>query len=153
MQQECVRTIRKRGHSTVGCTRLNGMDGCAEVFVWGRGEYGRLGLGDRSGSSRLRATLVKAMEGHSVVQVRCVLFEGFNTGRRVLLHQRSVRRCERLEFQVLLSELAFIYPSVSLYLLGRRAVMHHAGPAVWLAGLHFKAEFSSGLRKFGANCH
>jgi hypothetical protein len=37
--------------------------------VWGRGEYGRLGLGDRSGSSRLRATLVKAMEGHKVVQV------------------------------------------------------------------------------------
>ncbi|KAK9838506.1 hypothetical protein WJX81_003780 [Elliptochloris bilobata] len=42
-----------------------------EVFVWGRGEYGRLGLGDRSGSSRLRATLVKAMEGHSVVQGSC----------------------------------------------------------------------------------
>ncbi len=45
------------------------MRGIAEVFVWGRGEYGRLGLGDRSGSSRLRATLVKAMEGHKVVQV------------------------------------------------------------------------------------
>lgn len=40
-----------------------------EVFVWGRGEYGRLGLGDRSGSSRLRAMQVKAMEGHCVVQV------------------------------------------------------------------------------------
>ncbi len=30
----------------------------AEVFVWGRGEYGRLGLGDKSGSSKLRATQV-----------------------------------------------------------------------------------------------
>lgn len=49
---------------------LTALGGCAEVFVWGRGEYGRLGLGDRSGSSRLRATLVKAMEGHSVVQAR-----------------------------------------------------------------------------------
>lgn len=26
----------------------------AEVYVWGRGEYGRLGLGDRTGSSKLR---------------------------------------------------------------------------------------------------
>ena len=50
----------------------------AEVFVWGRGEYGRLGLGDRSGSSKLRATHVKAMEGHSVVQVASLL-----RGRRV----------------------------------------------------------------------
>ena len=41
--------------------------------MWGRGEYGRLGLGDRSGSSRLRATLVKAMEGHSIVQARTVI--------------------------------------------------------------------------------
>lgn len=48
----------------------------AEVFVWGRGEYGRLGLGDRSGSSKLRATHVKAMEGHSVVQVAPCYEEG-----------------------------------------------------------------------------
>jgi alpha-tubulin suppressor-like RCC1 family protein len=25
-----------------------------DVYAWGRGEYGRLGLGDRSGSSKLR---------------------------------------------------------------------------------------------------
>ena len=30
--------------------------------MWGRGEYGRLGLGDRSGSSKLRATLVQFRE-------------------------------------------------------------------------------------------
>ena len=42
---------------------------CAEVYVWGRGEYGRLGLGDKGGSSRLRPCKVKAIEGHRVVQV------------------------------------------------------------------------------------
>jgi hypothetical protein len=43
----------------------------AEVFVWGRGEYGRLGLGDRSGSSKLRATPVAFREpGTRVVQAR-----------------------------------------------------------------------------------
>ncbi|KAK9819733.1 hypothetical protein WJX72_001724 [[Myrmecia] bisecta] len=42
-----------------------------EVYVWGRGEYGRLGLGDKSGSSRLRASKVRAMEGHKVVQASC----------------------------------------------------------------------------------
>lgn len=29
-----------------------------EVYVWGRGEYGRLGLGDKVGSSKLRPTKV-----------------------------------------------------------------------------------------------
>eukprot|EP00884_Botryococcus_braunii_P004691 jgi/Botrbrau1/14222/Bobra.0254s0011.1 len=42
-----------------------------EVYIWGRGEYGRLGLSDRSGSSKLRANKVKALEGHSVVQISC----------------------------------------------------------------------------------
>lgn len=37
--------------------------------MWGRGEYGRLGLGDKGGSSRLRPCKVKAIEGHTVVQV------------------------------------------------------------------------------------
>ena len=37
---------------------------CAEVYVWGRGEYGRLGLGDRTGSSKLRPTRVKGMANH-----------------------------------------------------------------------------------------
>jgi hypothetical protein len=42
-----------------------------EVYVWGRGEYGRLGLGDKTGSSKLRPVKVKAMEGHKVVQACC----------------------------------------------------------------------------------
>ena len=31
--------------------------------MWGRGEYGRLGLGDKSGSSKLRPTLVQSISG------------------------------------------------------------------------------------------
>lgn len=42
-----------------------------EVWVWGRGEYGRLGLGDKSGSSKLRPHKVKALEGHRVVEASC----------------------------------------------------------------------------------
>lgn len=39
--------------------------------MWGRGEYGRLGLGDRSGSSKLRATQVHFREPETrIVQVR-----------------------------------------------------------------------------------
>ncbi len=42
-----------------------------EVFVWGRGEYGRLGLGDKSGASKLRPTKVEGLEGHCVVEASC----------------------------------------------------------------------------------
>eukprot|EP01025_Chloroclados_australasicus_P016188 TRINITY_DN18019_c0_g1_i2.p1 TRINITY_DN18019_c0_g1~~TRINITY_DN18019_c0_g1_i2.p1 ORF type:complete len:499 (-),score=79.40 TRINITY_DN18019_c0_g1_i2:435-1931(-) len=42
-----------------------------EVFTWGRGEYGRLGLGDRKGSSKLRPQKVMGLEKHRVVQARC----------------------------------------------------------------------------------
>ncbi|KAL4527306.1 hypothetical protein Ndes2526B_g08991 [Nannochloris sp. 'desiccata'] len=42
-----------------------------EVFMWGRGEYGRLGLGDRSGSSKLRPAKIWALEGVKMVQVSC----------------------------------------------------------------------------------
>ena len=50
--------------------------GPAEVFVWGRGEYGRLGLGDRSGSSKLRATEVHFREPETrIVQVRSPVAE------------------------------------------------------------------------------
>lgn len=42
-----------------------------EVYIWGRGEYGRLGLGDRTGSSKLRPQRLRALDGHCVVQVRC----------------------------------------------------------------------------------
>ena len=34
-----------------------------EVYMWGRGEYGRLGLGDRSGSSKLRPQKVSGAGG------------------------------------------------------------------------------------------
>ena len=39
----------------------------AAVYVWGRGEYGRLGLGDRTGSSKLRPTRVKGMASHRYI--------------------------------------------------------------------------------------
>eukprot|EP00887_Chlorella_sp_A99_P001925 scaffold18.g1925.t1 len=42
-----------------------------EVYVWGRGEYGRLGIGDRSGRSLLRPQKVRALEGHRVVEGAC----------------------------------------------------------------------------------
>lgn len=41
------------------------------VYVWGRGEYGRLGLGDKSGSSRLKPTLVESLVHETVVQAVC----------------------------------------------------------------------------------
>lgn len=42
-----------------------------DVYVWGRGEYGRLGLGDKSGASKLRPTKVEGLEGHRVVEASC----------------------------------------------------------------------------------
>lgn len=39
-----------------------------ELFIWGRGEYGRLGLGDKSGASRLRPQKLKSLEGHCIIQ-------------------------------------------------------------------------------------
>ena len=42
----------------------------SQVWTWGRGEYGRLGVGDRSGSSKLKAKRVGgALEGLRVAQV------------------------------------------------------------------------------------
>lgn len=44
----------------------------AEAWTWGRGEYGRLGLGDRHGGSKLRPALVGgALQGARVVQAAC----------------------------------------------------------------------------------
>lgn len=43
----------------------------AQVWVWGRGEYGRLGLGDRSGSSKLRPQRLESLLGQYVVEVSC----------------------------------------------------------------------------------
>mmetsp|Transcript_2765 Transcript_2765/g.7800 ORF Transcript_2765/g.7800 Transcript_2765/m.7800 type:complete len:497 (+) Transcript_2765:160-1650(+) len=42
-----------------------------EVLTWGRGEYGRLGVGDRSGSVKLRPCHVVDMSNHFVVQASC----------------------------------------------------------------------------------
>jgi alpha-tubulin suppressor-like RCC1 family protein len=41
-----------------------------QIYVWGRGEYGRLGVGDRTGSSKLRPHPVRGLEAHTIVQVR-----------------------------------------------------------------------------------
>lgn len=51
-----------------------------EVYVWGRGEYGRLGLSDPTGSSKLRAKRVASLEGHVVVQVRVQGLRGRGMG-------------------------------------------------------------------------
>ncbi len=50
--------------SCIGLTRSDDALTSAAVYVWGRGEYGRLGLGDRTGSSKLRPTRVKGMASH-----------------------------------------------------------------------------------------
>mmetsp|Transcript_2873 Transcript_2873/g.7350 ORF Transcript_2873/g.7350 Transcript_2873/m.7350 type:complete len:538 (+) Transcript_2873:196-1809(+) len=42
-----------------------------EVFTWGRGEYGRLGVGDRSGASKMRPCQVSGIGDHIVVQASC----------------------------------------------------------------------------------
>ena len=52
-----------------------------EVYIWGRGEYGRLGIGDRSGSSKLRPQKVRGLEAHKIVQVRLSVCGGGRGGR------------------------------------------------------------------------
>ncbi|GAB4819656.1 hypothetical protein N2152v2_006702 [Parachlorella kessleri] len=59
------------GRPALGVVVAGRVRGAAEVYVWGRGEYGRLGLGDRAGSSKLRPVKVKALEGHRVVGGSC----------------------------------------------------------------------------------
>ena len=41
-----------------------------EVYTWGRGEYGRLGLNDPKGAAHVRPQLVPGLKGHKVIQVR-----------------------------------------------------------------------------------
>lgn len=44
----------------------------AEVWTWGRGEYGRLGLDDRHGESKLRPQVVQGkLQNRRVVQAAC----------------------------------------------------------------------------------
>lgn len=55
-------------------SREGGVSGCATCAVTcscmaAAGEYGRLGIGDRSGSSKLRPVKVKGLEGYKIVQV------------------------------------------------------------------------------------
>jgi alpha-tubulin suppressor-like RCC1 family protein len=40
-----------------------------EVYTWGRGEYGRLGLNDPKGAAQVRPKLVPGLQGHRVIQV------------------------------------------------------------------------------------
>ena len=42
-----------------------------EVYMFGRGEYGRLGLADKTGSSKLRPAKIRTIEGAKMVQVSC----------------------------------------------------------------------------------
>jgi alpha-tubulin suppressor-like RCC1 family protein len=41
-----------------------------EVYTWGRGEYGRLGLNDPKGAAHVRPQLVPGLKGHRIIQVR-----------------------------------------------------------------------------------
>ena len=41
------------------------------MFVWGRGEHGRLGLGDERGASKLLPTKLELPDGERVKQVSC----------------------------------------------------------------------------------
>ncbi len=66
------------------------LSSAGEVWVWGRGEYGRLGLGDRSGSSKLRPQKVRGLEAHVVVQVR-----GAGGGGGVILRHTIMARRTR----------------------------------------------------------
>ena len=65
LEDDIVADIAAGGWHSVALTSLG------EVFLWGRGEYGRLGLGDHSASSKLRACKVPGLEGHKVVQASC----------------------------------------------------------------------------------
>jgi alpha-tubulin suppressor-like RCC1 family protein len=42
-----------------------------DMYVWGRGEHGRLGLGDERGASKLLPTLLELPDGERVKQVSC----------------------------------------------------------------------------------
>jgi alpha-tubulin suppressor-like RCC1 family protein len=43
-----------------------------EVYTWGRGEYGRLGLNDPKGAAQVRPKLVPGLQGHRIIQVRAL---------------------------------------------------------------------------------
>lgn len=51
-----------------GSSHSAAITSCGELYCWGLGEYGRLGLGDTS--TQLRPKLVKALQGQRVIQVR-----------------------------------------------------------------------------------
>lgn len=51
-----------------GSSHSAAITSCGELYCWGLGEYGRLGLGDTS--TQLRPKLVKALQGQRVIQVK-----------------------------------------------------------------------------------
>lgn len=63
-----------------------------EVYTWGRGEYGRLGLNDQKGVSRVRPCLVPGLTGHRVIQVRQHTTIAIDW---VGMHSRSLLMCMR----------------------------------------------------------
>ena len=65
-----------------------------EVYIWGRGEYGRLGISDRTGSSKLRPQKVRGLEGHRIVQVRAT--EGRAVTGPLEGYNRHNQGCSRL---------------------------------------------------------
>ncbi len=65
LQDVAIRDIACGGWHSVAISEAG------EVFAWGRGEYGRLGLGDKSGASKLRPTKVEGLDGHCVVEASC----------------------------------------------------------------------------------
>ncbi|KAK4294466.1 hypothetical protein Pmani_032901 [Petrolisthes manimaculis] len=52
-----------------GSSHSAAITSCGELYCWGLGEYGRLGLGDTS--TQLRPKLVKSLLGQRVIQVAC----------------------------------------------------------------------------------
>ena len=59
--------VSKAGTDLPVCHGCDILPSSGELYTWGRGEYGRLGLGDKSGSTRLRPHKVPGLEEHQVV--------------------------------------------------------------------------------------
>ncbi|EFN58370.1 hypothetical protein CHLNCDRAFT_20698, partial [Chlorella variabilis] len=120
-----------------------------EVYVWGRGEYGRLGLGDRTGSSKLRPQKVKTLEGHRVVEGSC---GGTHTmvvtdeGRCFIWGRGAFGRCvggyARISSSLICCNAARVHP---IAILNAPITLHaHAGWA--------RAHRRTAFRRWSSNC-